>query len=246
MQLLYYEPQFAGEEKYMIYRMTNSTAFPLVEVTLNQGEEIQLERGAMVYHTGDVTLEGKMNSSGGGLGGLAKAIGRSMVSGESMFITRAKGMMPGAKIALAPGAPGAIRELKVGAEQWRIRDQAFLACDASVSYEMKRQSFGKAMFGGTGGFFVMETIGSGSMLVSSYGDIIELRVEGRPLVIDNTHVVAWSASLDYEIKVASGTFGFKTGEGLVNEFRGHGTVLIQTRNVESLANMIKPYIPSGS
>lgn len=231
----------------MNYRLTQSTVFPLVEVTLSQGEEIMIERGCMVYHTGDVTLEGKLNSSSGGLGGVVKALGRSMVSGESFFITRAKGMSNGARIALAPGTPGAVRELHIGTQQWRIRDQAFLACDASVTYEMKRQSFGKAIFGGTGGFFVMESKGSGSMLVSSYGDIIEMTMDGgRPLVVDNTHVVAWSTSLDYQIKVASGTFGFTTGEGLVNEFHGKGTVLVQTRNVQALAGMLAPYMSSGN
>lgn len=231
----------------MNYKLTQSTAFPLVEVTLSRGEEIQIERGGMVYHTGDVTLEGKMNSGEGGLGGLVKAIGRSVVSGESVFITRARGMSDGAKIALAPGAPGAVRELKLGSNQWRIRDQAFLACDGGVSYEMKRQSFGKAIFGGTGGFFIMETRGTGSMLISSYGDILELQVDSsKPLVVDNTHVVAWSTTLDYNIKIASGTFGFTTGEGLVNEFHGTGTVMIQTRNVQSLAGMLRPYISSGN
>lgn len=231
----------------MNYKLTQSTTFPLVEVTLSHGEEIQIERGAMVYHSGDVTLEGKMNSSGGGLGGFVKALGRSVVSGESFFITRARGMSNDAKIALAPGTPGAIRELQLGAQQWRIRDQAFLACDGGVSYEMRRQSFSKALFGGTGGFFIMETQGTGSMLISSYGDILELYLDGaKPLVVDNTHVVAWSTSLNYEIKVASGTFGFTTGEGLVNEFHGVGSVLIQTRNVESLASMLRPFFPSGS
>ena len=223
----------------MNYTITQSTAFPLVEVTLAQGEEIQIEHGSMVYHRGGVTLEGKMNSDSGGVGGFLKAMGRSMVSGESFFITRAKGMNDGAKIALAPGTPGAIRELKLGNEQWRIRDQAFLACDASVSYQMKRQSFGKAVFGGTGGFFVMESRGTGSMLINSYGDIQELYMDGsEPLIVDNVHVVAWSTTLDYNIKVASGVFGFTTGEGLVNEFHGSGVVLIQTRNIQSLAGML--------
>jgi uncharacterized protein (AIM24 family) len=155
-------------------------------------------------------------------------------------------MSDGARIALAPGSPGAVRELRIGQQQWRIRDQAFLACDSAVRYEMKRQSFGKALLGGTGGFFVMESRGEGSMLVSSYGDIVEIEMDGsRPFVVDNTHVVAWSTSLDYNIEIASGTFGFTTGEGLVNEFHGRGTVLTQTRNVEALAGMLKPYFPSG-
>jgi uncharacterized protein (TIGR00266 family) len=227
----------------MNYKLMQGTAFPLVEVTLSRGEEINIERGSMVYHSGDVTLEGKMNSNSGGLGGLLKAAARSMVSGESFFITRATGQSNGSRIALAPGVPGAIRELPIGSQQWRIRDQAFLACDASVSYEMKRQSFGKAMFGGTGGFFIMETKGSGTMLVNSYGDIQELRMDGAsPLVVDNTHVVAWSTTLDYDIRVASGVFGFTTGEGLVNEFKGIGSVMIQTRNIKSLAESLNTYL----
>ena len=228
----------------MNYKLTGGTAFPLAEITLMRGEEIQIERGCMAYHSGGVELEGKMNSSGGGFGGFMKAVGRSMVSGESVFITRAKGLNDGARLGIAPAVPGMIREIKLGAEQWRIRDAAFLACGGDCSYEIKRQSFGKALFGGTGGFFIMETRGSGVMLINSYGDILEVRVaNNEPLVVDNSHVVAWSASLNYEIKVASGMFGFTTGEGLVNEFSGSGTVLLQTRNIQSLAEAMKPYLP---
>lgn len=228
----------------MNYKLTQGTAFPLVEVTLSRGEEIQIERGSMAYHSGGVNLEGKMNSSGdSGLGGILKAAARSMVSGESFFITRATGLSDGAKIALAPAVPGAIKELQTGNRQWYIRDSAFLASDASVTYEMKRQSFGKALFGGTGGFFIMETKGTGSMLVNSYGDIQEIHMDGSsPLVVDNTHVVAWSTTLDYDIRVASGVFGFTTGEGLVNEFKGTGSVLIQTRNIKSLADALQVYL----
>ncbi|MEI3148214.1 MAG: AIM24 family protein [Merdibacter sp.] len=48
--------------------------------------------------------------------------------------------------------------------------------------------------------------------------------------------MAWDASLDYSIRVASGTFGFTSGEGLVNEFNGNGKVYIQTRNIHNLAD----------
>lgn len=232
----------------MRYTMTENTVFPLLEATLQRGEKIRLERGAMVYHNGDVSIEGKMNSSGsGGIGGFVKAVGRSMVSGESMFITTATGMADNAKIAFAPGTPGTVRELQLGPQQWRLNDGAFLACDEGVTYNMVSQNLGKAIFGRTGGLFVMETSGTGMMLICGYGDIIEIRLDGsRPFVVDNTHIVAWTSSLDYKIKVASGVIGFTSGEGLVNEFHGAGTILIQTRNVESLARMLKPYLPSGN
>lgn len=232
----------------MDYNMTENTVFPLVEVALKKDESIQLESGAMVYHNGEINLEGKMNSNGkAGLGGAIRALGRSMSSGESFFITKASGLTDTAKVALAPATPGTIKELQVGSEHWRLNTGAFLACDASVSYNMKRQKLSGAIFGGTGGLFVMETAGSGTLLINSYGDIVELHLDGtKPFVVDNQHVVAWSESLDYNIKVASGLFGFTTGEGVVNEFHGTGTIMIQTRNIEGLAGLISPFVSSGS
>lgn len=232
----------------MNYQMTENTVFPLVEVSLNKGENIQLESGAMVYHNGEINLEGKMNSNGkSGLGGAIRALGRSMTSGESFFITKATGLSDGAKIALAPSTPGAIKQLEIGAVHWRLNTGAFLACDATVSYNMKRQKLSGAIFGGTGGLFVMETAGEGSLLVNSYGDLIELDLDGeQPFVVDNQHVIAWSDSLDYKIKVASGLFGFKTGEGVVNEFHGKGKLLIQTRNIQAFAGILSPFLASSS
>lgn len=232
----------------MNYTITKDTVFPLVEVELVTGEHIQLESGSMVYHNGEVILEGKMNSNGqGGFGGAIRALGRSMSSGESFFITTATGQSDTAIIALAPSTPGSIKKLNVGEEHWRLNTGAFLACDSSVSYNMKRQKLGGAIFGGTGGLFVMETSGSGTLLINSYGDIQEIHLDGsKPFIVDNQHVVAWSESLDYSIKAASGMFGFKTGEGLVNEFHGVGTVLVQTRNLEGLASLVSPFISSGS
>ena len=76
---------------------------------------------------------------------------------------------------------------------------------------------------------------------------MEVTLDGsHPFVVDNHHVVAWSDSLNYQIEVASGVFGFKTGEGLVNTFTGSGTILIQSRNIEALAGLISPYISTSS
>ncbi len=230
----------------MNYQMIGDSDCPLVKVNLMQGETIRLERGSMVYMS-DVTLEGKMNSKGGGIGGLLGAIGRSLTSGESMFISEATGVGPRAEIGIAPSVPGKIVCLPVGQAQYRLNTGAYLASDQSVTYNMVSQNVGKAFFGGTGGFFVMETAGQGDLLVNAFGDLMEIEVTpDRPMVIDNEHVVAWDARLDYNIRIASGTFGFTTGEGLVNEFHGAGKVLIQTRNLHSLADAVSPYIPSSS
>lgn len=232
----------------MKYQLTSQSVFPLVEVQLKKDEAIKLESGAMVYHNGQISLEGHMNANGKkGIGGALRAVGRSVTSGESFFITTATGLSDNALIAIAPGTPGTIRELAIGQEQWRLNTGAYLASDGTVQYNMARQKISGALFGGTGGLFVMETTGSGTMLISGYGDIMEITLTGdQPLVVDNHHVLAWSTSLDYRIEVASGTLGFKTGEGLVNTFNGSGTVLIQSRNVEALAGLLDPYITKSS
>lgn len=50
-------------------------------------------------------------------------------------------------------------------------------------------------------------------------------------MIDNGHLVAWTAKYVME-RVASGGIigGFAAGEGLVCKFTGPGTVYMQTRN----------------
>lgn len=230
----------------MDYRLTSDSVFPLVEINLANNEEIQIEPGAMVYHNGLVALEGKMNSNGqGGLGGMMRALGRSMTSGESFFITKARATAPNALITIAPSTPGTIKEIAIGSQQWRLNTGAFLASDGDVHYNMVRQKLEGALLGGTGGLFVMETSGNGRMLVSGYGDVLQIDLDGsQDYIIDNHHVLAWSQGLDYTIEFASGTFGFKTGEGLVNKFHGTGTILIQSRNVEAFADLLAPFLPA--
>ena len=36
-----------------------------------------------------------------------------------------------------------------------------------------------------------------------------------------------------------------SGEGLVNNFTGPGTVFVQTRSLANLASVLVPYLPSG-
>ena len=230
----------------MNYQIFGDADNPIVEISLAGGEQVRIESGAMVYMQ-DVALEGKSNSDRGGIGGFFKAVARSVATGEGVFITTATGNSDGARIAVAPATPGMVAKLEVGSRQYRLNTGAFLACDSSVSYEVRSQSFGKALFGGTGGFFIMETTGQGDLLVNAFGALIELDITpDRPLIIDNHHVVAWDATLDYNIHPASGVIGFKSGEGLVNEFHGNGKVLIQTRNIASLAQLLIPYMPTSS
>ena len=231
----------------MRFVLTGDSDCPIARIALRYGESVKTESGSMVYSRG-VEITGGLNSKKKGLGGVLGAIGRSITSGESMFITTATGTDDNGEIAIAPPIPGKIMELTVDAgHEYRLNTGAFLACDETVESTMVNQGISKALFGNTGGLFVMEMSGAGSVLVSAFGDILALDVTpGSPLTVDNEHVVAWDASLEYHIEVASGMFGFTTGEGLVNSFNGAGRVYIQTRNLSNLAQAMHPYLPTSS
>lgn len=111
--------------------------------------------------------------------------------------------------------------------------------DGSASYEMKRQSIGRALFSGTGGFFVMTTSGEGTVLCNAYGSIKKISLDNDEITIDNNHVVAWSTSLDYDIHFENSFFqSIGTGEGIVNTFQGSGDVYIQSLNLATFARVL--------
>ncbi|MDR1187932.1 MAG: TIGR00266 family protein [Bifidobacteriaceae bacterium] len=232
----------------MQFVIDSNMQFPMARIQMGGGETALISRGSMVYRSAGVELNAKLNASGEGLGKFVKAVARSAVSGESMFITQVVCNAPGGEVAIAPSCPGTICRLDVGANQYRLNDSAFLAMDSTVAYTLERQSVGKALFGGQGGFFVMTTNGQGAMLVNAFGSITEMNLNNCPgFTIDNRHVVAWDRNLEYRIEMQSGFFGsIGTGEGVVNTFHGTGKVLIQSLNLETFAAALVPFLPSQS
>ena len=227
----------------MNFTIENNSQFPFVEIALDKGEKAYIQGGGMVYLSPSVKLNTKLNAKGSGLGKLVKAVGRSMVSGESTFITEATSEVDGGVLALAPNVPGQVMALEIGDHQYRLNDGAFLALDGSAFYTMERQSFGRALFGGQGGFFVMTTEGEGTLLVNAFGAIKKIELQDQEMTIDNAHVVAWSKELTYDIHLENGFLqSVGTGEGVVNTFRGTGEIYVQSLNVETFAKVLGTYI----
>lgn len=61
---------------------------------------------------------------------------------------------------------------------------------------------------------LMRTSGTGDVFVNSFGSLVEVTVTlARPISIDNDHVVAWDASLSYDLRIASGNLRFYDRRG---------------------------------
>jgi uncharacterized protein (TIGR00266 family) len=217
----------------------------LLHVALENGEEINCESGAMVMMEGNLDLKGEMK------GGFFSAIGRKLTNGESFFTQSIKAARGKGETLLSPTLPGDIDVLECGnGKQYFLNDGAFLASAASVSVRMRMQSVGRALFGGTGGFFIGQTEGHGPLAVSGFGTTFSLDVDttpANPVTIDNTHVVAWDSSLRYELALStnksSSVLGSMfnsvvSGEGIVTKFSGKGKVLICSRNISAFVSWI--------
>lgn len=207
---------------------------PFLHVSLKSGEKIYCESNAMVMMESNLELKGKMT------GGLGSALMRRFANGESFFQQHIEAVHGAGDCLLSPTLPGAIEVLDVGATRYLMSDGAFVAAENGVTLQVRTQNVGSALFGQTGGFFIMEAGGTGKLAVSGFGSSFVLDVEpDKDIIIDNAHVVAWDAQLHYEISVATqgggGFFGqiinsVTSGEGMVLKFSGRGKVIICSRN----------------
>jgi len=212
---------------------------PFLLGRLNAGETFYAESGAMVSMDSTLDLDGRIR--GGILGGLA----RKLVAGETLFTQQVHAARGPGEILLAPALPGDIQLLDVSSSTtYLLADGAFLAADEGVDLKIRIQSLGNAIFGGTGGFFVVEATGRGQLAVAGFGSVLSQSVTpASELVVDNQHVVAWDSRLDYSVKVGAtqsrGLMGrmvgaVTSGEGLVTHFRGTGKVYLSSRNIHAL------------
>jgi len=223
----------------MQYELIGGNTFPILKFHLDQGESIKAESGAMVGMSTGLTLKGKVD------GGVKRAIGR-MFTGESFFMQHITAEKADGWTMLATPAPGGITPIELdGSTEWTVQKNGFLAGTTDVDVTTKMQSLTKGLLSGEG-FFVIRIGGTGTVFLSSYGVIVPIDVpEGEKVRIDNGHLVAWQADMQYKItKGGSSWFSSVTsGEGFACDFQGPGRVYIQTRNPNDFGFWLAPFIP---
>jgi len=224
-------------------------AFTMMTVTLAPGEQIKVEPGAMVAQSEGLEMKTGMGS-GGGFGGFMKSMMKSAFGGESFFVNTYTAGPSGGWISLAPSSPGDIETFDLDPGQsFYMQGGAFMASTINVDTSTKFQG-AKSLFSREGAFFLRAEAADvpGSVFFTSYGAMKEIEVTpDKPIKIDNGHVVAFSEGLNYQISKVKGLGSFFFGgEGFTLDFHGSGSVWIQTRNIQSLANQLIPFLPDRS
>lgn len=186
----------------------------------------------MVAHSYGVQLSARAE------GGVISGLRRSVLGGESFFVTTYTAPAEGGWVDMAGVLPGDVVSLDITPERpFYLARGNWIANASTVTIDTQWGGMA-SLFGGEGGFGIKAS-GSGQALVSVYGaiDVFDLQ-PGQPVVIDTGHVVAYDLGMQFRMRraVAGRTIqSMKSGEGFVFDFTGPGRVLLQTRNPESFA-----------
>lgn len=224
-----------------------------VIVTLDPGEAVTAEAGAMMYMEDGIrpvtTLD--PNNEGGGLLGKLMTGVKRMASGDSfmmtVFINESTQRRDVAFASPFPGKIQAVNVLDWGGTIIAQRD-AFLAgargLDISIALQRK---IGAGFFGGEG-FVLQKITGDGLAFLHASGTLVQRDLlPGEVLRVDTGCFVAMQPSVEYDIEMVKGIktalFG---GEGLFYvRLRGPGRIVLQTLPFSRLADRIIAAAPAG-
>lgn len=209
--------------------------FQAVNITLDPGESVRAEPGAMMYLEPGIHME---TSTGGGmLSGLKR-----MVGGESFFITTFDNRGSGrAKVGFAASYPGKILPVDLSRGTMMCQRNAYLCSAHGIEISVAfTKRFGAGFFGGEG-FILQKLSGDGLAFIHAGGYVIERDLKpGEELRVDTGCIVAFEERVDYDIQrikgVKSMLFG---GEGLFYAvLRGPGKIFIQTTPFSRFADRV--------
>jgi uncharacterized protein (TIGR00266 family) len=220
----------------MKYEVLYGPAYALGVISLDAGEQIQAETGAMVSMSDTIKIETGMK------GGLMSGLKRSVLGGESFFINTFTAEQAG-QITIAPALPGDVLALEVAGKTLFVQSGSFLAASPGVTLDTKWGG-GKTFFSREG-LFLLKCTGSGTVFLSSYGAIhlVEL-AEGQRYIVDTGHMVAFDESVQYEVgRAGSWKSTLLGGEGLVCNLTGPGRFYLQTRSPDSFIQWLVPQLP---
>lgn len=219
--------------------ITHRPSYAHLVVDLDVGESILAEPGAMVSHDPTVSIE--TSSTRGGLLSSAK----SVLGGESLFANEFVAEDGPGTVTFAPPTPGDVRQHELQNETLYAVDGAFLASDPGLDIDSE---FGglKSLLAGAS-ITPLALSGTGSVFLEAFGGIERVDLgAGESYVVDNEHVVAWAKSVSFDARRVGGLKStLLSGEGIVMEFDGPGSVWYQTRGLDTFTSAIAESLPTA-
>jgi uncharacterized protein (TIGR00266 family) len=206
----------------------------MLVATLEQGESITAESGAMTYMDPTIEVHTRKREKS-----LLGTLGLSLIGGQSFWVNDYTATNGPAEVAFVAAPVGDIKQLDIApGSGYVIQKSAYVASTSGIDLDVKWEGFTKGLFGQ--GLFMLKATGSGQMFINTFGaiDTHTLR-PGQTLIVDNFHLVGFSESCSYKVTRLGGLKEtLLSGEGLVTQITGPGDVHIQTKNMQEFTEWL--------
>jgi len=221
----------------MQYKIMYQPSYSLLELQLDPSGSVVAESDAMVSMTPNVNME--TGAKGGLFGALKRAVG-----GESMFQNTFTAQDGPGRVAFAPTMVGDIAAREMRGESLFVQSGSFLASSPSIELDTK--------WGGGPDVLLQRR----AVRPQSHRCGHALHVQLRCHPCGHTcsrgaaghghwpYMVAFDATMGYHVRTVGGLKQtLFSGEGLVVDLTGPGTIYMQTRNFGAFVNYLVPKLP---
>jgi uncharacterized protein (AIM24 family) len=190
----------------------------LLEVNLDG--RVWARVGSMVAYVGDVEFERESALEGG----ITKFL-KKQVTGEGAPLMK----MEGTGSVYIADRKKKISAFRLADEKVSVNGSDLLAFEDGIDWDIEFMKSAGGMV--AGGLFNVSLSGDGTVVITSHGKPLTLRVEpDTPIYTDPQATVAWDGSLDPQIEQnmsMKSLIGRGSGESVQFRFQGDGWVLVQ-------------------
>ncbi len=221
----------------MQHKILYQPSYSLLIVTLDQGEAVLAEAGAMVSMSPSIQMQTAAR------GGLLSGLKRSVLGGESFFINTFTAASGQGEITLAPSVPGDMMHVPMSGGSMYVQSGSYIAGTSGVTVDTSWAG-ARGFFSGAG-MFLLKCVGQGDLFVSAYGAVHAVDLQaGQQYIVDTGHVVAFEDTITWSVKPVGGLKStLFSGEGLVCNFAGPGRLYLQTRSIDAFVSFLAPRMP---
>jgi uncharacterized protein (TIGR00266 family) len=214
------------------YEIRYKPAFATLFVTLNPGERLTAEAGAMLSMSAALSMTTQFS------GGLIPGLLKKFLGGESLFVNefRNRTQQP-LELVLSQSMPGDLTFLELKGNSLCFQPGAYLAHTAGVALSLHWAGFSSWIAGE--GLFKLKVSGRGMVFFGGYGGISQRRVN-QDCIVDSGHLLAYEPGIKMNPRLAGGLVGSVTsGEGIVNRLTGRGKIYLQSRTTSGLVRFLR-------
>jgi uncharacterized protein (TIGR00266 family) len=216
----------------MKYEIRYKPAFAAIFLTLNPGERITAEAGAMQSMAAALSMQTQFS------GGLIPGLLKKFFGGESLFVNEFRNnTQKPLELVLSQAMLGDIGLIELKGNSICFQPGAYIAHTPGIEMGVQWAGFSSWLAGE--GLFKLKLSGRGLVFFGGYGGISQRQVE-REFIVDSGHLLAYEPGIKMNLGLSSGLVGSVTsGEGLVNRLTGRGQIYLQSRSTEGLVRFLR-------